>query len=293
MTISSIMLTPVTTVLWVSASQMSADREIGRTFFPARADIRLSPPVSWTPARECKTAGEGRFLSFQEGIAWKLPGVLRGSDVCEPSSIEIGAGRCLFPSSQDKIHYAIGDPMGLDGLEIILDPQSSVVPLSSVFQEKTGVVRKPAREIPGEENDSVERLRRFRSKLIGFLRDVDDTISELESGAESPLSVDDLLIQIGDAFVDGLVSTPNNESGHREWARRKYAEISKGAGLTEREEQVLNHLLTGSDLAMIAEELGIKERTVKFHAHNAFEKIGADNHRDLLRLVHNSLTRRG
>ena len=50
-----------------------------------------------------------------------------------------------------------------------------------------------------------------------------------------------------------------------------------GPGLTPREQGVLEHLARGLGNKQIAAQLGISERTVKFHVSSVFSKLGAAN----------------
>jgi len=60
--------------------------------------------------------------------------------------------------------------------------------------------------------------------------------------------------------------------------RRRIAE------LTEREQQVMAYVITGTLNKQIAAELGIVEKTVKVHRHRVVEKMQADSVADLVRL---------
>lgn len=61
--------------------------------------------------------------------------------------------------------------------------------------------------------------------------------------------------------------------------------IARNAGLSQREQDVLTHLVIGKSLEEIAMTLGIRVRTVKFHQANVLEKLGADSRVDLMRLI--------
>lgn len=61
--------------------------------------------------------------------------------------------------------------------------------------------------------------------------------------------------------------------------------LARGAGLSEREEAVLNRLLQGEGLADIGRSLGITLRTVKFHQANLLRKLGAESRADLARVL--------
>lgn len=63
-------------------------------------------------------------------------------------------------------------------------------------------------------------------------------------------------------------------------ARRAPAQPPQ-TGLTPRERQVLSHLAGGSDNLKIAAQLGVTERTVKFHVTSLYRKLGAQSRVEL------------
>lgn len=69
-------------------------------------------------------------------------------------------------------------------------------------------------------------------------------------------------------------------------ADAKIDELSARGSLTKREREVLVELVkSGDSLDIIAERLGIRPTTVKFHEANLIEKLGADSRIDLFRLI--------
>jgi FixJ family two-component response regulator len=56
------------------------------------------------------------------------------------------------------------------------------------------------------------------------------------------------------------------------------------AGLTEREQEVMAYVITGTLNKQIATELGIVEKTVKVHRHHVFAKMKVESVADLVRL---------
>ena len=66
--------------------------------------------------------------------------------------------------------------------------------------------------------------------------------------------------------MDGLVTLPHEQGEH-----------GVRIELTPREFDVLREAADGHDNAAIAADLGIAERTVKFHLQNAYRKLGARN----------------
>ena len=70
--------------------------------------------------------------------------------------------------------------------------------------------------------------------------------------------------------------------------------ISAGPRLTERERQVLEHILMARSNREIARHLGIEERTVKAHVGRLMRKTGADNRIELsMRALHLPQATRG
>ena len=61
--------------------------------------------------------------------------------------------------------------------------------------------------------------------------------------------------------------------------QREYEAVSKGIelGLTEREKEVLSHVVTGLSNKEIGAKLSITESTVKRHLHSILEKLHMDN----------------
>ena len=57
-------------------------------------------------------------------------------------------------------------------------------------------------------------------------------------------------------------------------------------GLTQRETEVLDCILSGQSIAEISEALFISQRTVKFHITSLLRKTGATSQKELLLLLH-------
>ena len=57
-------------------------------------------------------------------------------------------------------------------------------------------------------------------------------------------------------------------------------------GLTQREAEVLDCILSGQSIAEISEALFISQRTVKFHITKLLRKTGASSQKDLLLLLY-------
>lgn len=67
-------------------------------------------------------------------------------------------------------------------------------------------------------------------------------------------------------------------------SRARLASLAEGAGLSQREQEVLGLLVLGRASKEIAHVLGISERTVKYHQSNILDKLGAESRVDLVRL---------
>jgi DNA-binding CsgD family transcriptional regulator len=61
--------------------------------------------------------------------------------------------------------------------------------------------------------------------------------------------------------------------------------LARHAHLSERETEVLGHLLAGRGTQEMAKLLGVAPRTIKYHQANVLGKLGVDSRLDLLRLV--------
>jgi PAS domain S-box-containing protein len=65
----------------------------------------------------------------------------------------------------------------------------------------------------------------------------------------------------------------------------KIAALARRANLTERETDVLTHLMAGRSLDDVSALMNMSRRTVKFHQGNILQKLGADSRIDLIRLT--------
>ena len=66
---------------------------------------------------------------------------------------------------------------------------------------------------------------------------------------------------------------------------RRVAQLARSAGLSPREQEVLQLLLLGRNYNEIGVALHITPRTARFHQHNVLEKIGAESRLDIVRLL--------
>ena len=84
------------------------------------------------------------------------------------------------------------------------------------------------------------------------------------------------------AFPLPLPTAPRPEPPHPEGTARKSLAFAAAFGLTQREAEILHSVLAGREQAGIAAELGISERTVRFHLGGLLKKTGMPNRKRLL-----------
>ena len=163
-----------------------------------------------------------------------------------------------FSSAEDFLEQADADPEGI----MLLD------------QRMTGM---SGLDLQGE-------LRKRNITLpiifISGHADVPMSVRAIKGGAinflEKPFSNDDLLKSVGEAFVYA-------DEGRQ--LRKKLADIEQRyATLTEREQQVMQKVVSGMSNRHLAEELGVCERTVEVHRSRVMKKMGAENLPDLVRM---------
>lgn len=110
--------------------------------------------------------------------------------------------------------------------------------------------------------------------------DVPMSVKAIRDGAinflEKPFSNDDLLKSVREAFVCA-------DEGHQ--LREKLADLERRyASLTEREQEVMQHVVSGTSNRRLAEALGVCERTVEVHRSRVMKKMGAETLPDLVRM---------
>jgi FixJ family two-component response regulator len=111
--------------------------------------------------------------------------------------------------------------------------------------------------------------------------DIPTTVQAMRGGAEDFLTKrapkEELLAAVRRALARG-------DGARAEHARRE-AVRARFAGLTEREREVLQHVLRGQLNKQIAGDLGIHERTVKLHRTAITTKVGVSSVAELTRLA--------
>ena len=141
-------------------------------------------------------------------------------------------------------------------------------------------------ELPGLSGLELQQLLEQRANHlpIVFLSgrgDIAASVRAMKHGAADFLTkpVDDteLLAAIRDALV---------EDRARRHVRLEQERVEKSlASLTERERQVLEHIVEGRLNKQIAAALGTVEKTIKFHRANLMHKLGARSVADLVKLA--------
>jgi FixJ family two-component response regulator len=117
--------------------------------------------------------------------------------------------------------------------------------------------------------------------------DVPTTVHAMKAGAVSflakPFTKDELLAAVAEALA---------RSRERESARAEGAELrSRYASLTPREREVFALVAAGLLNKVVADRLGIAEKTVKIHRGRVMEKLAADSVAALVRMAERLGTR--
>jgi two-component system response regulator FixJ len=105
------------------------------------------------------------------------------------------------------------------------------------------------------------------------------SVKAIKAGAvnflEKPFSNEDLLTSIREAFLRS-----DDSKKHRDLAaglRKKYA------SLTDREREVMQHIVAGMSNRRLAKLLGVSDRTIEVHRSRGMKKMGAESLPDLVR----------
>jgi len=110
--------------------------------------------------------------------------------------------------------------------------------------------------------------------------DVPMAVEAMKGGAldflQKPYREQDLLDSINAALSEDA-ATRRSKAGAESFAQRR-------ATLTEREREVLEHLLAGRTSKEIARALSISPRTAEAHRHNLLQKFGAGSAKELTRM---------
>ena len=103
----------------------------------------------------------------------------------------------------------------------------------------------------------------------------------MKSGA-----VDFLTKPVNDADLLKAIQIAIQKDGHQRKTHAEVAEIQQRvASLTQREREVLEHVIAGQLNKQTAAKLGIAEKTIKVHRARVMEKMKAASVADLVRLA--------
>lgn len=109
--------------------------------------------------------------------------------------------------------------------------------------------------------------------------DVSMSVKAIKAGAvdflEKPFSNEDLLASIREAFSQ--VRDSKKQRDQTTGIRKKYT------SLTDREREVMQHVVAGLSNKHLAELLGVSDRTVEVHRSRGMKKMGAESLPDLVR----------
>src|SRR3954470_23058771 len=198
------------------------------------------------------------------------------------------------PDTPGRIRIAVADdhPVVRDGLIAMLEtqPDFTITGSAATGAEALALVRSSDPDVllldlgmPDLDGVAVlRRLREMNGRVRAIVCTVFDTderiIAAVEAGAAGYLLKGapraDVFAAVRVVAGGGSLLAP--------WAasavlRRVRGEPAVGPSLTPREQGVLEHLARGLGNKQIAAQLGISERTVKFHVSAVFTKLGATN----------------
>ena len=196
-----------------------------------------------------------------------------------------------------RIVVADDHPVVRDGLVAMLraDPAFEIVGEAANGAEAVRLVEATAPhvllldlEMPGLDGVAVlRRLRESGSRTRAIVFTVFDTderiIAAVEAGAVGYLLKGapraDVFSAVRIVAAGGSLLAPLATSAVLRRVRGEAPPVT-GPSLTPRERTVLEHLAHGLGNKQIAAQLGISERTVKFHVSAVFAKLGAANRTD-------------
>lgn len=150
--------------------------------------------------------------------------------------------------------------------------------------------------LPGKKN-GIDCVREVKPQMPGALfmmytvfEDADKIFESLKAGANGYLLKDATDEQIiaaledllkGGAPMSGIIARKIIDFFQTKPAPAKEVET-----LSEREQEILHYLAKGYSYRGIADELAIKEGTVKVHIHHIYEKLHVKNSREAIEKLH-------
>jgi DNA-binding NarL/FixJ family response regulator len=138
---------------------------------------------------------------------------------------------------------------------------------------------------------STAQGKRLPVVLLANLCASNDVIAGLTAGAEDfvakPFDPDVLAAKLRALLRFSNAKEERHASSYAlpELVAQRVADLCFQSKVSARERQVLDLLLLGRSNEEIAQVLGFKARTAKFHQVNLLKKLGADSRADLLRIL--------
>jgi DNA-binding NarL/FixJ family response regulator len=208
---------------------------------------------------------------------------MTGSDFAPPAGRPLGPIRVVLTDDHPVVRSGIKSLLerapdivvvgeagaGPEAIAVVESLRPDVLLLDMEMPGMTGV--EVAREI-------MHRIPDMRVLALSAHDDERYIVDVLACGAAGYLTKEEAL----DTIVDAVRGVARGEEGwlsRRAGARmaaRARRDETPGDRLTDREEEVLNRLTKGWSNHAIADDLGVTERTVRFHLRNIYDKMGVN-----------------
>lgn len=177
-------------------------------------------------------------------------------------------------SEDDSVSLVGSGYRGEDGLKLYEQYQPDIVLMDVVMPGIGGI--EATRQI-------LEHYPKARIMILSAAYDHESVRTTLEHGAKGYIVKGelhyDLINSIRATFQDKSVFSPvvTDILLHSEDQEKQYEGV-----LTDRELEVLRHIATGRSNPEIGKELGISERTIRFHTQNILVKLKVNNRTEAL-----------